>query len=85
MASAMGMNPQGQQQAYNDAMQAMVMQQAAAAAAGQQFPFLQFPNMQQFPVAMAGQQPVAVGAVDANQQQQAPQQQEQQVTEPQQG
>ena len=85
MASAMGMSAQvsGQQQAYNDAMNAIVMQQAAAAAVGQQFPFLQFPGMQQqFPVAMSGQP--AAGAVDANQQQQL-QQQEQQATESQQG
>ena len=88
MASAMGMgaqipvagmNPSQHQQAYTDAMNAMVMQQAAAAAAGgQAFPFLQQmqPNMfqgLQFPLAMG--QPAPAPA-DATQQQQGhPQQQ----------
>lgn len=97
MASAMGMNAQvpgavtpGQQQAYTDALNAMAMQQAVAAA-GQQFPFMQFQGMQ-FPVAVAGQPAAApAGTVDTTQQQQAQvqamQEQPQQVqaTEPQQG
>ena len=94
MAAAMGMNTQipaganpSQQQAYNEAMNAMAMQQAAAVAVGHPMSF--FPQVFA-PVAMTGQ-PAAAAPADANQQQQSQQQQEQpqqsqpQTTEPQQG
>lgn len=101
MANAMamaGMNTQvvptalnaSQQQVYTDAMNAMVMQQAVAAAAGgQAFPFLQqmqpnmFPGLQ-FPVAVsqpAMGQPAPADATQQQQQQVQPQ--EQATTEPQ--
>jgi hypothetical protein len=94
MAAAMGMNLQvpagtnpSQQQAYNEAMNAMAMQQAAALAGGHPISF--FPQVFA-PVAMTGQ-PAAAAPANANQQQQSQQQQEQpqqsqpQSTEPQQG
>lgn len=92
MASAMGLNPAATsspgtnpQQAYTDTLNALAMQQAAAAAAGQQFAFIpqiqfqgmQFPGMQFAPVPAA---PAATG----QEQQQLQQQDQQQQQQPQQ-
>jgi hypothetical protein len=87
MAAAMGMNVQlpagtnpSQQQAYNEAMHAIAMQQAAALAGGHPISF--FPQVFA-PVAMTSQ-PAAAAPADANQQQQSQQQQQQQQEQPQQ-
>jgi hypothetical protein len=85
MATAMGMNPaaaaapgSNPQQAYTDTLNALAMQQAAAAAAGQQFPFIpqmQFQGMQ-FPGMQFAQAPAAPAPAAAQPQQQQDQQQQ---------
>jgi hypothetical protein len=101
MASAMGMNPAATvapgmtpQQAYTDTLNALAMQQAAAAAAGQQFAFIpqmqfqgmQFPGMQFAPApaapALSGQEQQQLQQQDQqHQQSQQDQQQQQQADE----
>lgn len=83
MASAMGAATPGQQQAYQDTINAMAMTQAVAAA-GQQFPaFLQGVQFQ-FP-AVAVPQPAPAAATDATTEQAPPEQPVAEATEAQEG